>query len=99
MSCWSLAISDSVISDDVVDDIESPESVLLIRGFLSSIGGEDVVSSSGGVGDRRCLGAMEPRRVATVFLSTFAMAFINDQGVSIVMQCDSGAISISFFRC
>jgi hypothetical protein len=65
VSCSSLAISDnSVIGDDVVDDIESPESVLLIRGFLSSIGGEDVVSSSGGVGDRRCLGAMKPRRVA-----------------------------------
>jgi hypothetical protein len=72
MSCWSREISDSVMND-VVDDIESPESALLIRGFLSSIGGQDVVSSSGGVGDRRCLGAMvrRRRRVATVFFKYF----------------------------
>jgi hypothetical protein len=67
MSCWSLAISDSDIHD-VVEDIESLESALL-RSFSSIIVGEDGVSSSGGVGDMRCLGAIL-RRVAIVNLAT-----------------------------
>ena len=67
MSCWSLAISDSVMHD-VVDDIESLESARL-RSFSSIIVEEDGVSSSGGVGDIRCLGAIL-RRVDAVTLAT-----------------------------
>jgi hypothetical protein len=73
MSCWSLAISDSVMHD-VVDDIESLESALF-RSFSSIIGGEDVVSSSGGVGDIRCLGAIL-RRVAPVNLATGCVSVV-----------------------
>ena len=48
MSCWSLAISDSD------SDIESS----LSRAFRSDMVGDEDVSSSGGGGDMRCLGAI-----------------------------------------